>query len=253
MADSTLVKISNSCSSNSGNIQLVLDKEKNQGKTDFETYGNIFFRAYPAGNYLFRSIFKGNFKVISTQNITEETEKITFLGTNKASTEYPIYQIKNVKWLGTPRNCSNLEGFSPAVRKVGSSDLETSDCCWGKLEITYTTSYALARYTPQELGEHLIIGKLGQYFGYLDLSVISYLEEEVTLTFVDACTGAPIPEATVEVDGVLKGETDAEGVIVIGTMTRGFHTVRASATQYIDTNLDSLDNEEFFVEGTIVE
>lgn len=69
----------------------------------------------------------------------------------------------------------------------------------------------------------------------------------VSLTVKDACSQQLIKGAFVYIDGNLKGQTDQNGVIALGLLSVGQHTLKITATGYTDSDKDTILNDMFTV------
>jgi len=71
----------------------------------------------------------------------------------------------------------------------------------------------------------------------------------VTLLALDDTTEAAIPNAAIWLDGLKVGETDADGLLYLDNVLSGEHALRATATGYLDSDQDELNNEKIVVSG----
>jgi len=69
----------------------------------------------------------------------------------------------------------------------------------------------------------------------------------ITARIVDACTGDPVPNANITVDGVDKGQADESGLITLHDMVEGDHNIKITADGYVDSDADTLANDTFTV------
>jgi hypothetical protein len=63
----------------------------------------------------------------------------------------------------------------------------------------------------------------------------------------DFATDVIIPNADVVVDGISRGSTDADGIITIIGISVGDHTIKITASNYLDSDEDELANDTFTV------
>jgi hypothetical protein len=72
-------------------------------------------------------------------------------------------------------------------------------------------------------------------------------ERSVIIDVRGYCTDAAVAGATVYVDGTPCGATDADGLIIVNNLAAGSHTLRVTASGFIDSDQDDLVNDQFTV------
>jgi len=80
-----------------------------------------------------------------------------------------------------------------------------------------------------------------------DLTASDTTLRNIALVISGRESGNPIPNASVTIDNVYQGVTDANGIILINDITQGTHTLLATASGYVDTDQDALLNDSFTV------
>lgn len=71
--------------------------------------------------------------------------------------------------------------------------------------------------------------------------------QTVQIRVVNACTGDPVANASVMVDGSPAGDTDADGLLTLTGLTTGDHPVIITAAGYVPSDSDVLDNDNLAV------
>jgi len=71
--------------------------------------------------------------------------------------------------------------------------------------------------------------------------------KDVALTVYARDSEAVIPGASVYIDDLLVGETDDVGTILVQGILQGTHTLKITATGFLDTDIDGLYNDELRV------
>lgn len=72
----------------------------------------------------------------------------------------------------------------------------------------------------------------------------------ITVVVKDFATDIVIPDASVYIDDVYKGKTDSTGSLTIASITAGNHSIRLTASGYLDSDEDELANDTFTVNAT---
>jgi hypothetical protein len=75
----------------------------------------------------------------------------------------------------------------------------------------------------------------------------SALKQDITINIKDYVTSVNVSSATVYIDGVYAGGTDASGLLDVPNISVGDHTIRITASGYQDSDLDDLANDTFTV------
>lgn len=70
---------------------------------------------------------------------------------------------------------------------------------------------------------------------------------DITISISDYVTEGDVAGASVYIDDVLQGTTDANGEIDITGITVGGHTIKVTAAGYVDSDDDDLLNDYFVV------
>jgi len=76
-----------------------------------------------------------------------------------------------------------------------------------------------------------------------DLAGTELAYRNITLKVVDKDTDAAVPDAAVTFDGLLIGTTDIDGKVYADEVKTGTHALLVTATGYLDTDADDLNNE----------
>ena len=69
----------------------------------------------------------------------------------------------------------------------------------------------------------------------------------VNIMVKDFCTGQKVPNADVWVDSTYIAKSDANGKVTVGLLDGGTHTLKIEAPTYLDSDIDSLENDSFVV------
>jgi hypothetical protein len=72
-------------------------------------------------------------------------------------------------------------------------------------------------------------------------------KKDISILVKDFATDVIIPNADVVVDGISRGSTDADGIITIIGISVGDHTIKITASNYLDSDEDELANDTFTV------
>ena len=121
----------------------------------------------------------------------------------------------------------------------------------GSMKVKYTRKFDRYNFDflaseKQDGGppQAVIVGTLGDDQDHLVYENMGY--KGITIRIVDACTGDPVNQATVTVDGMNELVTDADGKVELNAKL-GEHSLFVTAEGYINSDEDSLDNDSFMV------
>jgi len=174
---------------------------------------------------------------------------------NKVSTEYPVSSVISVKLAdGTGEYYTSGSSFTGSSITL-NTNLPFNDS--GVL-ITYRasgistnilTGLNTGNSDDTETDIHIIVDNMRDTLSitFKVPGIGSTDDDFVTIVVKDRITEAVVPNATVTVDGVVVGQTDANGAINLGLKSAGNHTIQVTATGYRDTALDGLANDAFSV------
>ena len=87
----------------------------------------------------------------------------------------------------------------------------------------------------------------GVVWNGLGKSLPSLGTRDVTIDVTDYVTGGDLETVAVWVDGVSKGNTDANGELLVEGVELGGHTLKLTKTGYVDSDDDVLLNDYFMV------
>ena len=126
-------------------INIELDDILNEGRTCFLYGEKVYFRvSYSANLSISVTPSDGNVFLESTDTVSSETEKITFVDSEEATTSKRILNIVDYKWFG-----KSLGG----ILKVGDNTVGASSSGIAIAELTYTTIYDVYSVSLQTRSE----------------------------------------------------------------------------------------------------
>lgn len=236
-------------------VSLERDDILNGGAATFEVGNQIFYRVFPADNYVFHLTNGGTVTVLSPEKLGEITEEIVFDGDEKANLTYLLDSSFTYDWIGTA-----LKAESPhkkctpkIIASVGSAVLTASEPVYGIVKITYEYSYASIKFTPLHSGDQLIlvcrVCEGGEVCTYALEDIEDQFFDDVTLIINDACDSeVKVAGAQVEVNGELIELVSGEdGKIHVGPLAKGTHSIKVTAPGYVSSDADGLSNDEIIV------
>jgi hypothetical protein len=237
-------------------ISIEHDDILNQGSSEFQVGNQIFYRVYPFGTHSFYLSLGGTISTVTPKKIEEKVEEVTFNGSDKVNLAYPLGGAFSYKWIG-----SALQTESPhskctpkVIAEFDSATLTANESVYGILEVTYEYTYASVCFMPALSGKQIVLvcRECGEE-EVCDSTIEEIADQafdDVTLTISDACeSGIKVLGAQVEVNGeLIDSVTNEEGQIHIGLLAKGTHTIKVTASGYVDSDADFLSNDVIVVE-----
>ena len=98
-----------------------------------------------------------------------------------------------------------------------------------------------------ELHEYVTSMNEAASFGGLGAEAASETTRTITINVADFISIADLATVSVYIDTVLKGTTDANGLITIADVTVGSHAIKMTKTGYSDSDADTLLNDYIMV------
>lgn len=194
----------------------------------------------------------GSLTLQSSGYPVEIEETVIFAGDTEASLQNSCDNLIDMHWVG------NSQGGSPSIQ---GAILKCGVPTFGVLSIKYTTNATRYTLSSGVVGEVLVCATASD--GRKGSVTLSFTEEEgegeeeddgsdlfigVDIAVKDYCTDALVANATVEVDGAIKGQTGGDGTLYLGRYRKGTtHSLKITHANYIATDIDKLHNEEFTV------
>lgn len=229
-------------------IHLELDDTANEGETSFTEGDSVYLQVITdASSYACVTTGKSLSKT-QTGIIKEVTESVTFRLSNSATLAKAPSSIVSYAWIG------KNPGVNPVFDK---GKITLPKAVVGILEVVYETTgdrwvlshndvekVAVVAYTDSA------VASLEVDFGSLSASSSSASGASIgpfNLQVKNFCDDSIIEGARVYIDGADKGLTDVNGVIYIGIIAKGSHTLKVTKTGFIDSENDSLNNDSFEV------
>lgn len=191
-----------------------------------------------------------------------KSETVTF-SNGSATLSYPVgarssSSVYDIDW--------QAEGIgNPAVRWINGSKKLYSTALYDDDEyknataiIAYYTSYQdytfqiPPSYTGTSFSVSVSFGNCesgDEETLSIDISNVGTSSEfrDITVTVKDYVTGTAISGASVWIDNVSKGTTNASGLLNVSNVSVGDHTIKITASGYEDSDLDDLSNDSFVV------
>jgi hypothetical protein len=237
------ITFKNSCESSSidSSLSLILDSEKNTNKTRFKANESAYLRIYPNGLNPKLTSTMGDILMDSKDLIEDIVEQIILTKSNSASLRYlPIGKV-DYSWIGrdpkvTPQFTDKNITFSKEIS--------------GVLKVNYQTKYDSIELFSKAEGTILVEASTTDRYGSItvDFSGIgSNVKRPCRLTVKDACSKMIVAGAKIYVDDKYKGVTGDDGVINLGELSVGTHTIKATKEGYTDSDKDTILNDEFVV------
>jgi hypothetical protein len=218
-----------------GAYKLLLDAAKNNQLTTFTVDKDVFIRLYTGNHHPALYAMRGVVRFDAENIIEELTEELVIIHSKAASLQYPAAGVIAMLWTGRERVNAVVAGDAVMLDKVST----------GILTITYITVYDRLAATSSIIGKDIVEAQGSDRYGSL---VIDYIEEitgPVTINTVAACKGEKIEGASVTVDGLLVGLTNANGE-VSGVFTLGVqHSIEVRKEGFLNTGDDLIANDYF--------
>jgi len=201
------------------------------------------------------------------QNSSHE-ESISFEGTEQIQLTYPAYSIISAVAKTDIIKIDNEQtGSTFATRgsNIASKLIRKGGSCIGMREEGYVLSgtikikYYKARcyrrwyFTPRSAGDY--------YFYMMENNKI-LKTVKVTIPEGETLAGSKVDkiicvkdyvslvvqeDAYIYIDGVMRGQTDEDGCLLVRNLEAGAHTIRITKSGYLDSDEDDLANDEFTV------
>jgi len=219
-------------------VQLILDSDKNAGKTVFEPGSDVWLKLFcddPTATDITFKCSNGTASIHATGLPMAFKEEISFMMTLEATLQYLPDTAVSVKWIGTNAGTPSFDGRSVTIPAKAV----------GILECKYTTLWSSVKCIPTKAVSTLVCafqdgGKDCVTFEVEEAAGPGSYELEVR----DYCSGDTLAGVTVYFDGVNVGQTDSNGVIYLGNLLPGSsHSLRMTKTDYIDSDKDKLNND----------
>ena len=198
----------------------------------------------------------------------EEFEEEIYIEDGKGQTAHPIDVLK--EWKKTSGNFERLEVVDKQleVTQQSADNLEADLMAvggvpygYGTANVTYISKFLQYQISSERFGKGLMIiqdlthdqcdNKVTLQYEIRDAQAVD--EEKITALsimaeYVDFVTGEPIPGARVWLEGQAVGRTDSDGKILLkGIKPDVKYRIKASKPGYLNTDSDSLSNDEFVV------
>lgn len=242
-SSSVRINLKTTCESSSvdNSLSLVLDNEKNTNKTRFKANETAYLRIYQSGLNPKLSSTMGDISMDERDLIEDIVEQIILTKSNSASLRYlPIGKV-DYSWIGrdpkvTPQFTDKNITFSKEIS--------------GVLKVNYQTKYDSIELFSKAEGTILVEASTTDRYGSItvDFSGIgSNVKRPCRLTVKDACSKMIVAGAKIYVDDKYKGVTGDDGVINLGELSVGTHTIKATKEGYTDSDKDTILNDEFVV------
>lgn len=226
----------------SGNVGLgvILDDDANNGETSFAPNSDIFILVIHSHSYS-TDKSAGTLTQVGTGVTFEVTQQISFGFSDSGTLTYVPTSIESWEWIGDSQGTPSFDG-----KNISLSSEQT-----GLLEVTYRVEADRWRLISSEALNIVVAAyqEVGDLRSSLTISVIdsSTTVGPYNLTLKNYCTDEIVPDAYVWLDTTLVGQTNSEGQIALGMLTPGTHQLRFSATGYLPSEADHLNNDTFTI------
>lgn len=213
----------------------------------------------------------GSGEILEAQNLEQMIQIIDFAETFNIQLEWPIVEINEVLAV-TEIFYEDIDGniqtwatkgelITPRFARNGYSCFYALDKIklYGSVKATMTRSPWYKRWywtiPANEEGlhwffiyrEHLLKNKFSIELPDLSANTTAGELRNIVMSVRDKDTNAMIPGAAVFIDGLSMGLADSEGLLPVEQIETGIHTLKITATGYLDTDVDDLNNETFEV------
>ncbi len=218
-----------------------VDKEEYSGSYPGKVF-NVFYRGC---NNVDVSSDVGNVRKLQTGVPIHKTELLEFVNEKEADLQYEPSGSVNQKYSTVGSNWSrNGRRIKFSEKKTGLLQLSYSTTCerWG-FNFTFAEQFCNNGKPPAAL----IIFRCASE---MDSEVVENWychKKDVSIKVVDACTGDPVPGASVTIGGK-KEVADEDGNVTFADIAEGEKSVKITAEGYIDSDKDPLDNDSINVE-----
>jgi len=256
---STTVTFASATSSIGTSIALELDEEYNVDAngdviTEFPLLrGEAFVLVFCDTTYQMHTN-GDSVRRINSRVPVEVEEQLTFDRTNeKALSRLPIGNV-SYEWVGVePSNprvtFSEKRAITPSQTTIG-----VLKCTYKALADRWSLKYSRNANPNDAIIEEDTIIVVGLIDADTKASLnVTFKEDESAgsgatswvLSVKDFCSDSEIEYVSVWVDGVFVGTTDANGLLPLGVLASGTHTLQMTKTDYVDSDLDTLNNDTF--------
>lgn len=229
-------------------LSLVLDSEKNDDKTEFDSGETVYLLCYAENSepYLVTSS-AGSTRIVTTDiTVDVEDEIVAFANSDSGSLAYPplLARSMSYEWIGDNGGVPIFEG----------SNITLPEAITGILQCTYKT--LVDRISLVWVGEGTVLVAVIQTIDeeqYTASQQVVYTELDLTpvpydLEIKDFCDDEIVEGVEVLLDGVSIGTTNASGIIYLGELVPGStHDLKMIKTGFLDSDLDKLNNDSFTV------
>lgn len=189
----------------------------------------------------------GNLGLANSGIVYDYEEDINFILENKGELSFIPYGSVSYRWIG---NDGGTPSFADGIINLPSDVIGILRCTYtvlgDRLKLTNAdfedNTYGvlcLAIYSPDDITSMTVNFDRG-----VEPSEV-FLEVQV----VDMCTGDPVPNALVQVEGIDSGYTDDDGLILLNqkVVTGQEYDIRVTADDYVSTDLDFIRNDSFTI------
>jgi len=225
-----------------GSLTLELDDEKNAGVTTFAPGVDCFIKSRTAATIVLKGSTFGNLTIAQGGLQDDQAEELELANEAETSLRYDPAHIVSTAWLG--RGLGNVTFAGKAARVAAAG--------YGILRVIYKSAFTRLRLSGVPEAAKVLVWARDANGRAGDL-VVEYGEEGAVLKSVyrvtkSYCTDFAMAGASVWVDEIYKGITDAAGRLYVGQLLSGSrHTTRVVAAGYKDSDADALANDEFVV------
>ena len=229
-------------------ISLELDEEMNAGETRFPFGNPAYVRCFhTSGLQVSFATNAGNVRAAG-QGVVVHTETVRLEMAQTADLEYPADRITSFTWQGR-----SLGGWTQS----GPSEIRAARAGVAVAEVVYETDFRRlqvtaskgaadeqsvllcgflanpgATYDPEDPQSDALAAQASLSIDFYDPNAGAGWRS-VTMRVVDACSGDPLAETPILLDGLSVGSTDTEGNIDLGLLAIGTeHTIAASRSGY---------------------
>lgn len=221
-------------------LRLELDDERNGDASNFAPGTDVWIRAMTDTSVPVKGATRGTVSTDKTRLRFEHEEELAFVDEDHVELHYWPMRFLSAEWLGRSLGHVTVQGNVARVAAKG----------YGILKIRYEVAYAALKLSGVAEGGPVLVwaedaeGRKGNL--QIDFEGAEAGTEDVYILAKNYCTGLPIANAQVWVDGIYKGETDTFGRLHVGRYQRGTrHSLKLAASGFKDSDMDALANDEF--------
>jgi hypothetical protein len=203
---------------------------------------------------------------VTYRSTSDVQEVVDFAEAYEFQCKWPIFSINKVTSLqelvqidkvtnNVTQYCKEGQDITSLFSRKGYSCITVTDKTplFGSVLLEYTRSpyYKVWEWT-------IPTGAQGQYWFFIyqgifpknkfsielpDLALGTPEPRNIALKVVDRDSGNLLDNASVWIDGVFHGVTDANGVLLVNGILTGSHPIRVIRSGFVDTDLDNLYND----------